>query len=223
MCETSRGGAVLTLYATAALLSIGSVPAGATPIPLTVVSGPSLQQTDNRPCIIGDPSCHNPDRVPFTLLPPQTAEATVSSPIYTVGQIRNLVGSDTFSVRLDLNQARGHNGGAYTLQDFTLAVDGITRYAMSGPATLIPINFGNGFSDASIAVFNLSGLSDAQQLVFTASFKGGTAGREQFFLSPKDAGLSPVPEPGTIALFASGLAALVAERRRRARARQLEG
>jgi hypothetical protein len=223
MREASRAGAVLTLYATAALLTIGSVPAGATPIPLTVVSGPSLHQTDDRPCIIGDPACHNPDSMPFTLLPPQTAEATVSSPIYTVGQIRNLVGSDTFSVGLDLNQARGHNGGAYMLQAFTLAVDGVTRYATSAPATLIPINVGNGFSDASIAVFNLSGLSDAQKLVFTASFKGGTAGREQFFLSPRDTGLAPVPEPGTIALFSSGLAAIVAERRRRAKGRQLMG
>jgi hypothetical protein len=222
MREVARAGAV-TLYATAALMTVGSVPAGATPIPLTVVSGPSLQQTDNRPCIIGDPSCHNPDSVPFTLLPPQTAEATVSSPIYTVGQIRNLLGSDTFSVGLDLNQAKGHNGGAYTMQAFTLAVDGITRYSMSAPVTLVPINFGNGFSDASIVLFDLSGLSDLQQLVFTASFTGGTAGREQFFLSPRESGLSPVPEPGTIALFASGLAALVAERRRRSKARQLEG
>jgi hypothetical protein len=220
MRETSRAGVVVRLCATAAFLITGAARAGATPILLTVVSGPLEQQAANRPCIIGDPSCHNPEGLPFTLLDPHTGKGTVSSPTYTVGQLRELLGGDMFSVGLDLNQARGHDGGAYTLRAFTLAVDGITRYASSGPTTLVPINFGNGFSDASIAMFDLSGLSDAQQLVFTASFSGATAGREQFFLSPQENGLAPIPEPGTMLLFGSGLAALIAERRRRATSRQ---
>jgi hypothetical protein len=215
MTQARRVGAVSTLCATAAL-TIGSASASATPLPLEVVIGPALQQTDNRPCIIGDPSCHNPDSLRYTLIAPQVAEGTLTSPTYTVGQIRDATGSDTFSVGLDLNQARGHNGGAYTLQSFSLAVDGVTRYSTSAPATLVPINFGNGFSDASIVMFNLSGLGDSQHLVFTASFTGGTAGREQYFLSPTDSGSgAPIPEPATMLLFGSGLAAIAAERRRR--------
>ena len=63
---------------------------------------------------------------------PTTRDASFPLP-YTVGQIRNAIGGDTFFVGLDLNQAQGHNGGAYTLQSFTLAVDGVTQYSTSGP------------------------------------------------------------------------------------------
>ena len=221
MIRTSRAGRVLTLGATAVCLTMGSRPASADSIPLSVLIGPSFQQTDNRPCVIGDPSCHNPDNLPFTLIPPQKDEGTLISPTYTVGQIRDTVGGDTFSVGLDLNQARGHDGGAYTLQSFTLAIDGITRFSTSAPVVLVPVQFGNGFSDASIAMFNLSGFSDMQKLVFTASFTGATGGREQYFLSPAANGPgAPVPEPASMLLFGSGLAAIAAVRRRRANARR---
>jgi len=210
---------VLTLCAV--FLTIGSSPAGAEPIRLDVVTGTMVQQTENSPCIIGNPSCHNPDSLPFTLIAPQDGGGTLSSPTYTVEQIRKAIGGDTFFVGLDLNQAKGQNGGTFMLQSFTLAVDGITRYSTSEPATLVPVNMGNGFSDANIVMFNLSGLSDAQKLVFTASFSGATAGREQFFLAPNGPG-APIPEPATVLLVGSGLAGLAAARRRRAKSESLQ-
>ena len=125
-----------------------------------------------------------------------------------------MVGGDTFFVGLDLNQAMGQNGGAYTLESFTLAVDGVTSYSTTGPTTLVPLSAGNGLSDASIVMFNLSGLSDAQKLIFNTTFSGGSAGREQYFLASD---LDPIPEPATMLLLGSGLAGLAAARRRRAR------
>ena len=94
MSKTGRAGGVLTLCMTAAFVTIVSSPAGAEPIRLTVLTGPSIQQTENRPCVIGDPSCHNPDFLPYTLIAPQNEDGTLTSPEYTVGQIRNVVGGD---------------------------------------------------------------------------------------------------------------------------------
>ena len=100
------------LLATAALFP---AVASADPVTLTVNAGPSLQQTLNRPCVIGDPSCHNKDLLPYTLIGPRMDSGTLESPSYTVEQLRDLVGGDVFSIGVDLNQARGHDDGAYDL------------------------------------------------------------------------------------------------------------
>jgi len=181
-----------------------------------------FQQTENSPCIIGDPSCKNPATFGFTLIPVNDFADTLSSPTYTVGQITGIVGT-TFFVGVDINQAE-QNDPAYTLINptggfaFTLNINGgAPEFTLDCPTATscdsLLANNGNGFSDALIKTFDLSGFSSTDSAVFTVTFTNATDGREEFFLISTNT--PSVPEPGTLALVGLGLVGLSFARRRK--------
>ncbi len=198
-------GAVVT----AAGISMSASKASA--VVLTLDTTPIVQQTQNSPCVIGDPSCNNPVLFDFTLIPPNTSAATLTSPDYTVDQIVGLV-TNQFVVGIDVNQAQD----IYNLVSFTVFVNNVAEFTFGG--SLLPVvNNGNGFSDYVLKTVDLSPFTGTDIVKFTAVFTNADDGREEYFLAAGQ-GSPSVPEPATAILLGCGIAGALRWRRQKNRA-----
>jgi len=205
-----RGSSLLAL----AVLMLAGLPVTAGAVSILTADSGVFQQTQNNPCVIGNPSCNNPAGFDYqTILPSSTSPLT--SPTYPVDQIRTLLGgSNTFFIGVDISQAPGQ--GPYTLNSFTVNIGGIDEFQFTGP----PNDFtssGNGFSDFVLKTVDLSSFVANAPVIFTVNYSNDNGAREQFFLVSSEAPPAPVPEPTTLVLLGSTLAGLGFVRRRYAR------
>jgi PEP-CTERM motif len=173
-----------------------------------------FQQQENSPCVFGDPSCKQPAGFGFTSiagggqLQNFGVPTPVVSPNYTGAQILAAIGSLSFIVGIDVNQAQQLSP---TLTYFAEVINGVVVATFGTPGaltgtTLVLTNNGNGFADALITGFVTPLATDT--VSFRLSYVGANDGTEEFFLINTASPPPTVPEPGTILLLGSGLVAL---------------
>lgn len=183
----------------------GSV--AAAPINLTLNASPIFQQTNNSPCVIGNPSCQNPGGFNYTLIPANTESGMLMSPTYTVQQIRDLAGN-LFGIGVDLQEPDSD----YGLNYFALLIDNVVEFEYTNPGLIGLNNNGNGFSDWVLAGFDITNFLGSSSAVFKLTFSDAQGAREQFFVTA-GSGVVPVPEPLSASLL--GLGAIFAASRSR--------
>jgi hypothetical protein len=178
----------------------------------------TFQQTNNNPCVIGDPSCNEPSGMTYTSHT-GPGDYTLTSPVYTATSPfitfdGNLIPT-SFKLGIDSNIATG--AGQQTLIFFetyscdsgglNCVLDANNSYETD---TLLPNNNnGNGYSDATLSGFTLT---NGVKYQFKAGVTNASDGMEEFFIIQN--GSPSVPEPVTSALVGTGLIALFFVRRR---------
>jgi hypothetical protein len=209
--------------------------ANAVVIPVLNNTGvPSFQQQNSSPCVIGTPSCHNPGGFGFNDINGDDGDGTVdfseSTQDYLVSQVIGLVGN-AFNIGIDTNQAGNFRDTSnwLQLQTFDVLINGVVQfqYNVAAPGTPIKLTNGGGYSDAVLSTVDLSTFTfiATDTISFRTLYNNATNGPESFFLIPSNAqpcttncpSEQQVPEPGTLILLGSALAALGGFARRKAK------
>jgi hypothetical protein len=227
----------LKLSAAGFLVAFGMLaawPQTATAAPLTlspVVGNTVGPQSTSNPCIIAGTQCSQPATMGYNEYSPNNSnaynrystndggsagvnvpEATQGTP-YTVGQLVGL-GLTTFVVAIDVNTT---GAASESLDLFEVIINGAVAYNYTGPTNIGGgANNGNGFADFTLGTVDLTGLAPGTTVLFHAVWSGAVDGTESFFLfSTGGGGVTPVPEPASLVLFASGLLGLAHRARKR--------
>jgi hypothetical protein len=191
-----------------ALLIVGLLPlslvgpASAMTINLVGASSDAVQNTSANPCIISGTNCATqPSTLDYTTYANGgISSIDVDSPEYTVAELQALLGSNNFSVGLDVNQDKS----AQTLDSFSMLVNGapVASYTYSGTGNVPAGNNGNGYADWLLTGFSLTLLSATDIISFNVQMSDLSDGAEKFFL------VSAVPLPSSILMFLSAFGAL---------------